>query len=368
MYRLAITAIFGSLAVITSAAGQGKDFKKGEKAPPLQKQEAPQAGPRSKPAGGGPLPGEVDIHFLNGSNVRMVIQSPKLEIATVYGTLAVPIKDVRAIEFGIRYPEGYEAKIQAALKDLGSSQYRQREQASKALVDLGPFSYPAVYQLNRSKDSKDLETMRRAAEVLKKLKAAHPKKDLKTVAEDRVVTPTFTIAGRILTPSITANTEYFGEVVLSLAKMRTLRAVVSAGPEVAVTVDAAKYANAGQWLETEFETDGRFPLLITAKGTVDTWPQQPGQWVVGPNGQAARIGGGNVIVRRFGGPGVVAQAGGMEGGALYGKIGQDGQPFVIGERYEGTPDNAGKLYLHIGPSPWNCQSTGSYEVKIRRKD
>src|SRR5438034_11839089 len=58
----------------------------------------------------------------------------------------------------------------------------------------------------------------------------------------------------------------------------------------------------------------------------------------------------------------------MYGGMLLGKIGEDGEAFTIGERYEGTPEAQGKLYLHIGPSPWNAQSQGSYDVKIARKN
>ncbi len=34
------------------------------------------------------IPGEVDVHFFNGSTVRMIIHSEKLEIATLYGKLA----------------------------------------------------------------------------------------------------------------------------------------------------------------------------------------------------------------------------------------------------------------------------------------
>ena len=41
-----------------------------------------------------------------------------------------------------------------------------------------------------------------------------------------------------------------------------------------------------------------------------------------------------------------------------------GQPFVIAERYASRPTRPGKLYLHIGPSPWNCDSSGSFRVKI----
>ena len=41
---------------------------------------------------------------------------------------------------------------------------------------------------------------------------------------------------------------------------------------------------------------------------------------------------------------------------------------LIGERYEGTPETEGKLYLHIGPSQWNAQCQGSFDVKVQRKD
>jgi hypothetical protein len=52
---------------------------------------------------------------------------------------------------------------------------------------------------------------------------------------------------------------------------------------------------------------------------------------------------------------------------LIGKIGANGDPFFIGDHLEDTLKSEGALYLHIGPSPWNQQSTGSYDVKISRK-
>jgi hypothetical protein len=51
-------------------------------------------------------------------------------------------------------------------------------------------------------------------------------------------------------------------------------------------------------------------------------------------------------------------------GILLGRIGENGKVFVIGERYQGTPNQEGTLYLLIAPSPWNNASTGSYKVKI----
>jgi hypothetical protein len=367
MLRFAIATLV--LAGAGRATAQGQQSKPDEPkpaavkpGPPDFRREAPAGELLAKSRPRQPLPGEVDVAFLNDSNVRMVVQSKTLEITTVYGKLTVPLEDVRAIEFGVHFPEGYAAVIDRALEQLNSANYREREKASKTLLDLGPFSYPGVYQVSQGKD---LETSRRAKELLKQLQAAHPRKDLKTSADDKIVTPTFTIIGRIVTPTLQARTEYFGEVALPLAKMRTLRAVAAPGLELDVSVDAAKYANAGQWMPTKFHVDGKSKLLITAKGLVDTWPQQPGQYMVGPSGQAGRVALGNgIVIQRAGGGAIVGL---MQGGVLFGKIGEDGQPFVIGDRYEGTPEEAGPLYLHIGPSPWNCNSTGAYDVKIRHK-
>ena len=193
-----------------------------------------------------------------------------------------------------------------------------------------------------------------------------PKKDLKILVDDRVITPTFPIVGRILTPSIKAKADYFGTVELSLADMRTMRAIAVAGFDVDVTVDAAKYAVRGQWLATNFQVDGRSTVVITAKGLVDLSPDDPGQMMSGPGGYRAGIagpGGGG-----FGGGGKGAKGvSKASAGLLIGKIGENGDTFIIGERYEGTPTQDGKLYLQINPSTYSTQSTGTYDVKAALK-
>ena len=114
-----------------------------------------------------------------------------------------------------------------------------------------------------------------------------------------------------------------------------------------------------------YQVDGRTAISITAKGMIDVWPQQGGQFMSGPNGLNATRGGGMAFMpgRKIGGP--VNQN--QHCGLLLGKIGEHGEVFVVGERYEGTPEAEGTLFLHIGPSQWNAQSNGTYEVKISRK-
>ncbi|MSQ96727.1 MAG: hypothetical protein EXR98_19535 [Gemmataceae bacterium] len=309
------------------------------------------------------IPGDCEIYFLNGSKVRMIVQSETLDVATAYGKLSIPVKDIRAIEFGLHLAEGVEAKIEQAVKGLGSSDYRERDKSDKLLIELGPFSYPATLEASRGKE---IEVANRAKEIVKKLQAKHPKKDLKTSVDDRIVTQHFTIVGRILTTTIKSKTEYFGDVELTLAKMRSLRAVGLASTETDVVIDSSKYANAGQWLDAGFMADGRSTIQITATGMIDVWPQQGGQMMSGPqglqatqNGQRGIMGGARKI-----GANINNQ---VHCGMLLGKWGEDGEMFMIGERYDGTPDHEGKLFLHIGPSRWNAQCAGSFDVKITVK-
>jgi hypothetical protein len=312
-------------------------------------------------------PDEVEVRFRDGSVVRMAVLTEKLDIVTSYGTLSVPIQDVATIEFGLHYPEGAQAKIEAAVAKLGHADFRERDKATKTLVDFGPLAYPAVHA---ARNSSDLDVATRAKEIVRRLQTNHPKKDLRTSTDDKIVTPKFTIVGNIATAKLSATTELFGQVELALVKMQSFRALGGRGRprEVTVTVDAAKYANAGQWFESGIESDGTTKVQISAKGSVDTWPQQPGQWMVGPAGQGAAQANGNLMVLRANG--IVAAKGQIvpqvHGGALFGRIGEDGEPFLIGSQHEGVLEREGKLYLHIAPSPWGCNSTGSYEVTITR--
>ncbi len=364
MARLIFASLFLLLGLLFTASAQDQD-----KDEPKKVEIEPKKGPGTPtPKGTVPaaIPGDVEIHFLNGSKVRMIVESEKLDIATAYGKLSVPVKDIRGIEFGLHFPEGMEAKIEAAVKGLGASDYREREKADKALIDLAPFSYPAVLEASRTKE---LEVSKRAKDILVKVQAKHPKRDLKTSVEDKVVTQNFTIVGRILTTTVKAKTEYFGEQELNLAKMRTLRAMGAVSLDTEFALDSGKYANQGQWYDSGFHCDGRTAISITAKGLIDVWPQQGGQFMSGPAGfQHTRNGGG---------PGGVAVGGrkignvlngNAHGGMLIGKIGEDGDYFMIADRFEGIPEGEGKLYLHIGPSQWNCQCIGNFDIKIVRKE
>ncbi len=165
-----------------------------------------------------------------------------------------------------------------------------------------------------------------------------------------------------MSPGLQGKSEYFGNVQLQLSQMRQLRHLHAPG-EVTVTVDASQYGSQhGQWLDSGVSVEGSATLLIVANGTIDIYPQSPGQYVSTPKGYGnivlapgARVAPTPVNLRNY-------------SGALFGRIGGDGDAFYIGDRFEGTAGRDGKLYLHIVPSPWNNASAGSFQVKITQRN
>jgi hypothetical protein len=329
------------LWLVAPAPGQtNKDVKAGGKA----------AAPVAKAAA---ATKEAEVRFVNGSTVFMTLLQEAIEVQTAFGKLTVPPRDIRAIEFGVHLPEGTEGKLEALLKQLGHNNYRLRDGAVKALAELGPYAYPALQRAALIKEQP--EAAQRALAAIKLIERKVPARQLRLKEDDTIRTTKFTIVGRILNPTIKAKADYFGEVNLKPFQLHSIRCLEGAG-EVEVVVDAAKHGSApDQWLDVGFLVDPQLDLLITASGQVDLWPQGPGQYMAGPGGMA---GGGGL--RPVAGPGGVAAGPGQ----LVGRIGEDGPAFLIGDRYSGRPARVGKLYLHIGPSPWNNASTGSYRVKI----
>jgi hypothetical protein len=141
-----------------------------------------------------------------------------------------------------------------------------------------------------------------------------------------------------------------GDVDVKLVQVRSIRWFGTTN-EASVVVDAAKHGGVPQemWLDTGIDFNGE-KVTINATGTVDVMAQNPGNYMAGPDGLRQDVG------VRFGGARV-----GMPG-ALVGRIG-NGQPFLVGSKYEGTPTSEGRLFLRMEPSPWR-QMSGSFNVKI----
>jgi len=290
----------------------------------------------------------AEIRFGDGSLVRMTLMQENMEVLTKYGKLTIPLSDIRRVEFGLHVPPEVNQQINQSIKRLASDVYKERDIASKDLIQVGHFAFPLLQKASRSGDQ---EVAVRAVSVIKQISERVPQDLLRLREEDVIHTSEFAIVGRITAPTFKAHSPHFGEVSLKLCDLRTLQMRQSGGKQELV-VDAAKYGSSlDQWFDTGITIDGQQRMSITGEGQVDLWPQGPGQYLAAPKGYNTAGKGGQFMA-----------------GALVGRIGENGKAFLIGDRYDGTFTEEGKLYLQIVPSPWNNASAGTYRVRIQTEN
>jgi hypothetical protein len=290
-------------------------------------------------------PNLAEVRFGDGSIVRMTLLQENIEVQTKYGKLTIPIQDVRRVEFGLHVPPDVKQQIAQSIKRLASDVYKERDLASKDLVQVGHFAYPSLQRASRSSDQ---EVAYRAVSVLKQISERVSPDLLKLRDEDVITTTEFTVTGKITSQTIKAHSPHFGDVSLKLSELRTVH-LRQHGGKLDLIVDAAKHGSAlDQWCDTGITVDAGQRIVATSDGSVDLWPQGPGQYMAAPKGFNTAGKGGQFMA-----------------GALIAKIGENGKAFYIGDRYEGTASDEGRLYLLIVPSPWNNASAGQFRVRIQ---
>jgi hypothetical protein len=290
-----------------------------------------------------------ELRMTDDTVLKVELLDKSVSLLTKYGKLVIPAAEIRRLEFGFRYPDGAEAKIENAIAELGSPDFKTREKGEKQLIKIGLHAIP---NLRKAEKSDNPEVVHRAQEILKSLegKLEEGKPELRNY--DVVETPEFTAKGQLLINVLSVRTKHFGETIVKLTDIRSFHAVGHSS-KVEISLDAAKYGkmNQSEWMETAIDLSAGQQLEVAASGQVDQWPQGPGQYMVGPEGLA------NGFRQGMGATGLPGQ--------VIGRIGASGTPFSIGASYKGKATESGKLYLRIGASPWNCPSTGSYKVVVK---
>lgn len=186
-------------------------------------------GAEAKPAPGVP----VEVHFLDGSIVRLQLLDDKLTFNTDYGKLTVPVAALRQVEFASRVPDDVQTKIDAALAKLASKEFKERSKAANDLLELGVQAYPALLAATKSND---MEVSRRARQLVAKIKEGMPGgTPLKPRTHDILHTADSHIAGKFEATVLKARTSQFGDVQMKLADIRSLRRADVPAPAKALT-------------------------------------------------------------------------------------------------------------------------------------
>jgi len=291
----------------------------------------------------------LEVVYADGSKVRMTVPATSVGVATKYGLLTIPIRDVRRIRLRPRVSDDQRKRIAGEIAALGDNEFARREAAMANLKALG---LPAIADLRRATTSTRAEIRQRAVKLLEEMEERIPAEDLEVAQHDVVETVEFTLSGVVATSSLKAHSKFLGDVRVSFAQLRRLRSL-DAPSRLALAVDAAQYARHGQWMQAGVEIEPNDRIVVTAGGEIDLYPDdgQAGMYMSTPKGaELEEL--------------VGARGGAIKPGTLIGRIGLKGKEFVIGERYSAFSYESGSLFLHITPSPINGNSTGQYKVKI----
>jgi hypothetical protein len=173
-------------------------------------------------------PRAVEVRFGDSSVLKLTLRDEKVEIVTPYGKLLVPVADIQKIEFATRLSEADEKRIPKLIGDLGSSDFAARDAATAELLKLAEKAYPALL---KAQDSKDPEVVRRATDLVEKIRDAVPKEALEVRPDDVIYTEKSKFTGRISAASLKANSPHFGEVEVKLTDVRTMRSLAYVEPD-----------------------------------------------------------------------------------------------------------------------------------------
>jgi hypothetical protein len=187
------------------------------------------------PTKAGPPP-DAEVRCADDSVLRVKLLDESLELVTRYGTLRVPVSDVRRIDFATRTPPEVESRVAALIGELGHADYATRERASAQLRD---YRERAYHPLVRAAKGADPEASRRADEAVRFIQHKLPAGVPEPREFDVVYTDDAKLTGKLTAAALKVQTGPFGEQPLRLADVRGLKVgATTAGDDVVAAAAA----------------------------------------------------------------------------------------------------------------------------------
>jgi hypothetical protein len=195
----------------------------------------PVVAPLPPSAKAGPPP-EAEVRCADDSVLKVKLLDESLELVTRYGTLRIPVADVRRIDFATRTPPEVADRVTALIGQLNHADYATRERASAQLREYRERAYNPLVKAAKHADP---EVSRRAEEAVKFIQHKLPAAALEPREVDVVYTDDAKVTGLLSAASLKVQTGPFGEQALRLADDRGLRVGPGAPGEEVVTAPPA---------------------------------------------------------------------------------------------------------------------------------
>ena len=274
-----------------------------------------------------------------------------IRVRTRYGVLQIPSAQLVRVRFAPRLDPGMVKQAANLLALMGMGTGPERETAAASLLSLG---FPALAPLKHLVATAGGKPSREVLDIIEKLEAEDrkkpPEKNRQAAARDEIRTDLLTFHGEVLTESFALETLY-GELNIKVADLESIsfKPVGLTNRPINVTPN---YQPNGNWLDTKLDVGKNKLLSITASGqtSVENWSVTSG-----PAGTTRY----NSFKSSRGFPML----------SLVGKIGKNGKPFKIGEKYRLRSKIAGRLYLAIQPFDYEPGGVdGQYESLVSISD
>lgn len=370
--RYLTSALFASLflgLVATSATAQEEIIRrviegvKGEPRPPSAdppkaeadaEEEAVEVSRTPPPPLG---PKFIRLHLQDGSVISGDLAVSEVTVETQFGQLVVPIDKIRSFAPGLDSNTKLDEQIQGLIKDLGSDDYKTREQAHKDLAAMGR---KVQKELEKFAADENAEVKRHVTEILKEFEEAADESEEEAVSDneplprlDTVVTTDFTVLGRVSPAEFQIQSKY-GPLTIQLADIA--RGERDTGGRESLrksfSVNASNLAQRG-YKNTNVRVQAGDRITIKAEGSI----------VMSPWGNNAQTGPDGMQNYGWFIPGQIP------GGALVARIGDKGTPFKVGASSTFVAKQSGTFQLAIGMqneyANEGYQFPGEYRVKLK---
>ncbi len=356
------------------AVGQVQDSEPGDSgssngnAPTEQpKKPVDSGGLQPKPVTGTPSPPRavnpklIRVFLMDGSVIAGELSVESIGVTTHFGKLTVPVSQIISMTPGLESHTTLSGKINRLLEDLGSDDYKTREQAHKDLFAMGT---PIRDVVSESIADKNAERKRHATEIVQKMDEILEEADDDDdegltpklwVRHDLIVTPKFTIAGRI-SPSVFKVTSKYGPLNVSLNDIKTAERDTGAAQSIAKKLSVPGNSIVQRGMKSSgISVEPGDTVTVSAEGNVAMTPWGSSS-VSGPEGRS-----------NYGS----YQSGGKQffGGTLVARVGNSGQLIKVGRKVKFVVKKSGTLKFgmamnnsYVGS---NYRFPGDYKVRLR---
>ncbi len=158
-------------------------------------------------------PRAAEVKLADGGMLRVNLLDKEVVMVTPFGKLQIPIDQIQRIELAQRVPEETRKKAEKLIGLLGSSEFQDREAASKELLALGELIWPL---LAKAAEGTDLEVSQRVQDLVAQIRSKLPEDQQDIRVHDVIYTADSKFTGRLEGAEFKASTTQFGEQTLHL--------------------------------------------------------------------------------------------------------------------------------------------------------